>query len=897
MGVNRLPRRIVGVLSTLLLEAQQHGKFFLYPGVAAAAVVPPSVGTSRRSTAEAIAAPAAEQVTPTVEDEDADSKMVGPNHYQETPTVEDDATPASSLLQVSSSTAPAVLPGATTASAGTSEHQDSHQAVFPRQEVASSEEEGKHTRIVAPAETKPAARSATSVQDIKSNRILQGNRDHDDESQMKNHDQKLVVAHKTDEQDQDTVGDDAVRQLETAQKSSTTKPSSPIDPSELHPPPEFGSFLYFARWFWWVLIAYMFFAQATVCDEWFVPAIEVVCEKYGIPEDVAGATLMALGCNGPELFTNAIALFVTHSDVGVGTIVGSEIFNLLLIIGISILASPKLPLIVDKWPFLRDCFFYLLSIGLLYWVLQDGVVTLYESLVLLTFAGFFGCAVGYTNRVLVYFGVRSGEKNGFICSSGEEGVAGINTGGDEEDLEWSSDCPFVPMDEKATISVQRTSQLEGRTTARSHKLEIHASYFVAEGLDVFENNYTRAGGNKASGSSSLIGSGALSCAVEMTGANKSSSPCCAPGRGQKEVSAATLNALSSAGLAAPLLTSSEDMSDRSTTAKDSCHGDNDLFTSNKMKCGTTKNIKTKDASILNNYASPCKGTSSSTTTTRTAANNFTKPQNRKLYFRDTLCTTQLEGPTQISFRDKNDDSISYFVSFSSEAVLGQVLDLMEKARDKRTQQHLSSPKFSVTGTVSQICSAGVPTSQKVYLAAALPVNFLLESTMRWCDPKNPKTKPLWLVAFTISMCWLAVFSYVMVTVADIINIQFHITQAILGVTLCAAGTSFPNLWASYITAKEGKSSMAVANALGSNVQNVFLALALPWVVKTFFAENNAIPMATPGIMDGVVWMGGTWLLLVMLAVGNDYGLQPWMGYLFFGLYAVYLVDACFIHTS
>lgn len=44
--------------------------------------------------------------------------------------------------------------------------------------------------------------------------------------------------------------------------------------------------------------------------------------------------------------------------------------------------------------------------------------------------------------------------------------------------------------------------------------------------------------------------------------------------------------------------------------------------------------------------------------------------------------------------------------------------------------------------------------------------------------------------------------------------------------------------------------MAVANALGSNVQNVFLALALPWTLKTLFAADHSITMATPAIMDG-----------------------------------------------
>jgi Ca2+/Na+ antiporter len=115
--------------------------------------------------------------------------------------------------------------------------------------------------------------------------------------------------------------------------------------------------------------------------------------EYGIPEDVAGATLMALGCNGPELFTNVIALFVTHSDLGVGTIIGSEIFNLLLIVGGSILAAPKTPLELNKVPFIRDSAFYLISIILLLWVLWDGKVTFFESCVLLFFCAVFATTV------------------------------------------------------------------------------------------------------------------------------------------------------------------------------------------------------------------------------------------------------------------------------------------------------------------------------------------------------------------------------------------------------------------------------------------------------------------------------------------------------------------------
>ena len=77
----------------------------------------------------------------------------------------------------------------------------------------------------------------------------------------------------------------------------------------------------------WVVVFIMFWALALICEEFFVPALNVLCEVYSIPDDVAGATFMAAGASSPELFTSLIGLLVYNSNIGVGTVVGSEIFN------------------------------------------------------------------------------------------------------------------------------------------------------------------------------------------------------------------------------------------------------------------------------------------------------------------------------------------------------------------------------------------------------------------------------------------------------------------------------------------------------------------------------------------------------------------------------------------
>ncbi|XP_026175996.1 sodium/potassium/calcium exchanger 1-like isoform X2 [Mastacembelus armatus] len=137
----------------------------------------------------------------------------------------------------------------------------------------------------------------------------------------------------------------------------------------------------------WVVLhvigmTYMFVALAIVCDEFFVPALEVITNKLQISDDVAGATFMAAGGSAPELFTSLIGVFISHSNVGIGTIVGSAVFNILFVIGMCAIFSREV-LHLTWWPLFRDVTFYILDLIMLIVFFLDNVILWWESFLLL----------------------------------------------------------------------------------------------------------------------------------------------------------------------------------------------------------------------------------------------------------------------------------------------------------------------------------------------------------------------------------------------------------------------------------------------------------------------------------------------------------------------------------
>ena len=89
-----------------------------------------------------------------------------------------------------------------------------------------------------------------------------------------------------------------------------------------------------------------------------------IAEHFGVSEAVIGLTLVAVGTSLPELSISVIAAIRRHADVAVGNILGSNIFNLLGILGLSALLQP-LPvsariLQFDQWVMLGTSILLLL---------------------------------------------------------------------------------------------------------------------------------------------------------------------------------------------------------------------------------------------------------------------------------------------------------------------------------------------------------------------------------------------------------------------------------------------------------------------------------------------------------------------------------------------------------
>jgi len=161
-----------------------------------------------------------------------------------------------------------------------------------------------------------------------------------------------------------------------------------------------------------IVLFYSFIGLAVICDDHLCPALDTLCEKWQISEDVAGATFMAFGSAAPEIVIAAVstAQSATSEDgadedattLGVSSVVGSGLIAFSLIPAVCALSAPS-TLELKRRPLLRDQFAYLISLLCLMYIIEDGYVHTWEAAILLVVYILYLLVIVFARSVRVWY--------------------------------------------------------------------------------------------------------------------------------------------------------------------------------------------------------------------------------------------------------------------------------------------------------------------------------------------------------------------------------------------------------------------------------------------------------------------------------------------------------------
>lgn len=116
-------------------------------------------------------------------------------------------------------------------------------------------------------------------------------------------------------------------------------------------------------------------------SDWFIDSAEEIGLSFGISPYIIGVTIIAFGTSLPELATSVASIFADESEIVVGNVIGSNITNIALVLGLVAIYVKEIKLETDIWkidmPFLWFTAFFL------WFILQDQQVSYLEAGLLL----------------------------------------------------------------------------------------------------------------------------------------------------------------------------------------------------------------------------------------------------------------------------------------------------------------------------------------------------------------------------------------------------------------------------------------------------------------------------------------------------------------------------------
>ncbi|MGK0209588.1 MAG: cation:H+ antiporter [Patescibacteria group bacterium] len=132
--------------------------------------------------------------------------------------------------------------------------------------------------------------------------------------------------------------------------------------------------------FTWFIILLISLAVLSKSSDWFTDAAEKVGLRLGMSSFVVGVTIVAIGTSLPELISSMFAVLSGNSEIVAGNIVGSNIANILLILGVAALIAKRIEV---KEAFIRiDLMVFIMSAFIVVFVMFDAKIVFFEAILL-----------------------------------------------------------------------------------------------------------------------------------------------------------------------------------------------------------------------------------------------------------------------------------------------------------------------------------------------------------------------------------------------------------------------------------------------------------------------------------------------------------------------------------
>eukprot|EP00981_Chlorochromonas_danica_P003495 scaffold659_cov192-Ochromonas_danica.AAC.8 len=193
-----------------------------------------------------------------------------------------------------------------------------------------------------------------------------------------------------------------------------------------------------------------------------------------------------------------------------------------------------------------------------------------------------------------------------------------------------------------------------------------------------------------------------------------------------------------------------------------------------------------------------------------------------------------------------------------------------------------------------------PMNANVFMLGFFYMTYPLRFLIYWTTPdvRRPGREHQALLSLFMVVAWLAVLSYVLTTCLTVIGNWWHISGAVMGITIGAWASNFPAHWSSIVVSRHGYGDVSCCNCFGSNTFNNFIGLGLPWLLYNIAYRGKPYSsLQDDGVAISVFFMMGTIVLHYIVVLAAGWELQEWMIVPMMIVYAGEVAALCYLYTA